>query len=246
VTHPTGLALTVATILGAQSTQSETGSFDTSVVKPVHLRYLIDLPSGYSATKDSWPLVLCLHGAGERGSDIGAVRAQGLSKMARVTALPYFLVAPQTPSGELWASDTLTALLDHLEGTLRIDRSPVYLTRLSMGAFGALEPAMALPERFAGMLVISGGANPVEICRLRRVPVWIVHGGRDDVIPVSWSEELARRLEACHGHVRLTTYPGVGYDAWSRTYADTALMHWLLAQRRELRPVTDTHPIGRP
>ena len=82
-----------------------------------------------------------------------------------------------------------------------------------MGAFGAYELAMSMPERFAAVLAISGGASPVEICRLRHVPVWIVHGGNDEVIPVSWSETLARRLEACGGNVRLTIYPGVGHDA---------------------------------
>ena len=219
-------------LLVAQGPHSLASSFDTSVAKPVHFRYLIDLPPGYSVTQGSWPLVLFLHGAGERGTDLARLRAQGLPKMAGSAPLPFVLVAPQTPDGELWSADALTALLDHLEGTLRIDRSREYLSGISMGAFGAWELAMAIPERFAAVLAISGGANPVEICRLRHVPVWIVHGVRDDVIPVSWSETLARRLEACSGRVRLTIYPGVGHDAWSRTYADTSIMNWLLAQRR--------------
>ena len=105
---------------------------------------------------------------------------------------------------------------------------------------------MAMPQRFAAVLGISGGANPVEICRLRRVPVWIVHGEDDEVIPVSWSKTLAQRLQACHGNVRLTIYPGVGHDAWSRTYADTSVMNWLLAQRRMPGPDSGSHSMGRP
>lgn len=232
--------------LSGQGLRSESASFDTSVVKSVHLRYLIDLPHGYSPTEGSWPLVLFLHGAGERGNDLNSLRSQGLPKLGASTDLPFVLVAPQVPTGELWSADALRALLDHLEGTLRIDRSREYLTGLSMGAFGALELAEANPDRFAAVLAISGGANPVEICRLRRVPVWIVHGQADDVIPVSWSENLAKRLKACSGRARLTIYPGVGHDAWSRAYADTAIMNWLLAQRRPAAPDSGTHPTGRP
>ncbi len=239
------LLLVHASLLGAQAPRSESGTFDTTVVKSVHLRYLIDLPPGYSATQGSWPLVLFLHGAGQRGNDLAIVRSQGLPQIDPSARSSFILVAPQTPEGELWSADGLGALLDHLEGTLRIDRSREYLTGLSMGAFGAWELAMATPERFAAVLAISGGANPVEICRLRGVPVWIVHGDEDDVIPVSWSKTLAQRLQACQGNVRLTIYPGVGHDAWSRTYADTSVMHWLLAQRRTPGD-SGSHPMGRP
>ena len=218
--------------LAAQDPLSQTASFDTSVVKLVHVHYLIDLPPAYSAKEGPWPLVLFLHGAGERGSDVTLLRSQGLPKLSGSGSLPFVLVAPQAPVGAVWSADALAALLDHLEGTLRIDRSREYLTGLSLGAFGAFELAMTMPDRFAAVLAISGGANPVEICRLRDVPVWIVHGQEDDVIPVSWSTALAQRLEACGGHVRLTIYPGVGHDAWSRTYADTSVMNWMLAQRR--------------
>ncbi len=239
------LMLVHASLLEAQ-VQSGSATFDTAVVKSVHLRYVIDLPPGYSATQGAWPLVLFLHGAGERGNDLAAVRSQGLLKIAPSARSSFILVAPQTPLGELWSADALGALLDHLEGTLRIDRSREYLTGLSMGAFGAWELAMAMPERFAAVLGISGGANPVGICGLRRVPVWIVHGSDDDVIPVSWSKTLAQRLQACHGNVRLTIYPGVGHDAWSRTYADTSVMNWLLAQRRMPGPDSASHSMGRP
>ncbi len=197
---------------------------------------MIDLPPGYAAGDEPWPLVLFLHGAGERGTDLAIVRTQGLPKINARAALPFILVSPQVPAGEVWSTDALVALMDHLEGTLRVDRSREYLTGISMGAFGAWELAMAMPDRFAAVVAISGGANPVEICRLRGVPIWIAPGRNDDVIPVSWSEALAQRLEKCGGRVRLAIYPGVGHDAWSRTYADPSFTSWLLAQRR-----TDRH-----
>ena len=215
--------------------QSTPKTFEATVTKRLSSRYLLSLPEGYSPTGKTWPLVLALHGSGERGSDLSVLARQGLSKLAAERQFPFILVAPQVPEGELWSADVLKALLDELQATLRVDPDRVYLTGLSMGAFGAWDLATAQPERFAALVVISGGGNPVEVCRLKRVPVWIVHGRKDDVIPVSWAEELGRRLERCSGRVRVTIYPDAGHDAWNRTYADPAFLDWLLAQNRAKR-----------
>jgi predicted peptidase len=130
------------------------------------------------------------------------------------------------------AADALLALLDRLEGSLSIDTARVYLTGLSMGAYGAYELAIAAPERFAALLTVSGAGNPVEVCRLEAVPTWIVHGAKDDVIPVEWGREMARRLENCKGNVRWTLDPDAGHDAWTKVYDDPATYEWLLAHRR--------------
>jgi predicted peptidase len=207
-------------------------SFDATITRKVSLRYLLYLPEGYAAAGRPWPLVLFLHGSGERGADLTAVTHQGLPKLTGGKSLPVILVAPQAPAGEIWSADALKALLDDLQSKLKVDPDRVYLTGLSMGAFGAWDLAIANPDRFAALLVISGGGNPVEVCRLKSVPVWIVHGRKDDVIPVSWAEELGKRLERCNGNVKVTIYPDAGHDAWSRTYEDPAVIEWMLAQRR--------------
>jgi predicted peptidase len=207
-------------------------SFDATVTRKLSLRYLLYLPEGYDATRTPWPLVLFLHGSGERGADLSAVTRQGLPKLAGDRSLPFILVAPQVPAGEIWSADALKALLDDLQARLRVDPDRVYLTGMSMGAFGAWDLAIANPDRFAALLMISGGGNPVEVCRLKDVPVWIVHGRKDDIIPVSWAEELGKRLERCAGKVKVTIYPDAGHDAWSRTYEDPAVLEWMLAQRR--------------
>ncbi len=207
-------------------------SFTRTVTQTLESHYLLYLPEGYESGHERWPLVLFLHGSGERGSDLSALPRQGLPKLAAHEHLPFILVAPQVPAGEIWSAEVLAALLDELELTLRVDRDRVYLTGLSMGAFGAWDLAVAQPHRFAALAVISGGGNPVEVCRLAHVPVWIAHGADDDVIPVSWAETLAKRLTACGGNVRKTIYPGTGHDAWSRTYEDPDFLPWLLAQHR--------------
>jgi predicted peptidase len=215
--------------------QSTEKIFEATITKQLSLRYLLYLPEGYDTAAKPWPLVLFLHGSGERGSALSAVTGQGLPKVAGSRSFPFILVAPQVAAGEIWSVDVLKALLDELQGKLRIDPDRVYLTGLSMGAFGAWDLAIAYPDRFAALLVISGGANPVEVCRLKSVPVWIAHGRQDDVIPVSWAEELGKRLERCAGKVKVTIYPDAGHDAWTRTYADPAVLDWLLAQRRGTR-----------
>lgn len=213
-------------------------AFDATITKRVSTHYLLYLPEGYEPAGKPWPLVLFLHGSGERGADLAAVTRQGLPKVTGGKSFPFILVAPQVPEGEIWSADILKALLDDLQTRLRVDPDRVYLTGLSMGAFGAWDLAIANPDRFAALLVISGGGNPVEVCRLKNVPVWIFHGRKDDVIPVSWAEELGKRLEHCSGNsgkVKVTLYPDAGHDAWTRTYADPAVLDWLLAQRRGMK-----------
>ena len=206
--------------------------YHVTAARSFSLRYLLYLPEGYKTVLKSWPLVLFLHGSGERGTDLKTLERQGLPKLAAGRSFPFILVAPQIPEGEVWNEEPLTYLLDELETTLWIDSDRIYLTGISMGAFGAWDLAVTTPDRFAALLVISGGGNPVEICQLKDVPVWIVHGRQDDVIPVSWSEALGRRLERCGGNVKVTVYPDADHDAWSRTYEDPAVLEWLLAQRR--------------
>jgi predicted peptidase len=227
------LLLGATPLLAQNATMPATShTLDATITKHLTSRYLLYLPEGYTPTGKLWPLVLFLHGSGERGSDLAAVGRQGLAKLTQERSFPFILVAPQVPAGELWSADVLVALLDEVQKTLRVDPQRIYLTGLSMGAFGAWDLATLQPERFAALVVISGGGNPVEVCRLKKVPVWIVHGRQDDVIPVSWAEELGRRLERCSGNVRVTIYPDAGHDAWSRTYADPAFLEWLLAQRK--------------
>lgn len=209
--------------------------YRVTAVRSFSFRYLLYLPEGHKTLRKTWPLVLFLHGSGERGADLKALERQGLPKLAAEQSFPFILVALQIPEGQVWAAEPLTYFLDELESTpLWINSDRIYLTGISMGAFGAWDLAIATPDRFAALLVISGGGNPVEVCQLKDVPVRIVQGRQDDVIPVSWAESLGNRLERCGGNVKVTIYPDAGHDAWSRTYEDPEVLEWLLAQRREV------------
>lgn len=206
---------------------------------PGRLDYLLYLPPGYAEGEVAWPLVLFLHGAGERGSDLEAVKRHGIAKLVERQDFPSIAVSPQCPTGAYWTQLTpaLAGLVDEVTASYTVDESRLYLTGLSMGGFGAWHLAVEHPDRFAAVAPICGGGLesagfPGRVCALRDVPVWAFHGARDEVVPPRQSEALVEELRRCGGNVRLTLYPDCGHDSWTRTYEDPELMRWLLAQRR--------------
>jgi predicted peptidase len=214
------------------ASRSTDATFEATLSRRVALPYRVWLPEGYPASGKTWPTILFLHGSGERGNDLSFLQRNGPPHIAGTRGLPFVVIAPQLPEGATWSADALLALLDRLEGSLAIDTTRVYLTGLSMGAYGAYELAILAPERFAAILTVSGAGNPAEVCRLKGVPTWIVHGGKDDIIPVESGREMARRLENCKADVRWTLEPDTGHDAWTKVYEDPATYEWFLAHRR--------------
>jgi predicted peptidase len=203
------------------------------IVRDVSGRYLLFLPADYHPDR-RWPLLLFLHGAGERGDDLDRVVIHGPPRIIRETtaALPFIVVSPQVPEDQIWSVQFLDALLEEVMETHAVDEDRIYLTGLSMGAYGAWHLAMEYPDRFAALVPISGGATSTGACTLRHLPIWVFHGALDEVVPVSRSEELVTRLRTCDGHVRYTRYEDVGHDAWTPTYANPTLYEWLLTHRR--------------
>lgn len=194
--------------------------------------HLLYLPPEYE-TGASWPLLLFLHGVGERGSDLGRVKAQGIPRLLdQGGRLPFVVVAPQCAAGGYWANDRLAALLAEATAELRVDPDRVYLTGLSMGGYGAWSLAMDRPFLFAAVAPMCGGGDARRVGRLRKVPVWAFHGARDPVVPVGASRRMVEALRRCGGDARLTVYPEAGHDCWTEAYGDAALYAWFLSHRR--------------
>ena len=216
-----------------------TRTFETELVVPVHLDYLSFTPRG-RPDPEGWPLVLFLHGAGERGADVARVAACGLPfDLAGGIELPARVVAPQCPTDTTWSQhlDGLLLLLDHVLAEGDVDPERVILTGLSMGGTGAWHLAVVAPERFAALAPVCaqdtwfiGDATFVDA--LRRVPVWAFHGEDDDVVPADASREHVATLRAAGVDARLTLYPGVGHDSWKQAYATPELWTWAFEQRR--------------
>ena len=200
------------------------------------LHYLLFLPSTYAVHPQRWPLILFLHGAGERGDDLQLVKRHGVAKIVEEQpAFPLLVVSPQCPPTEAWAPEPLLALLDDIEQHYDVDPERLYVTGLSMGGFGTWAVAIAAPDRFAAIAPICGGGDPSRVGVLRHLPVWAFHGARDPIVPLQRTVEMVEALRQCGGNVRFTVYPEAGHDAWTATYANPELYAWFLAHTRPQR-----------
>ena len=200
------------------------------------LRYLIHLPEDYDADPDRrWPLVLFLHGAGERGSELDLAAVHGPPKLADAGhEFPFVLVTPQCPESSQWIAElsTLSGLLDEVMEAHRIDPARVAVTGLSMGGYGTWSLAVRYPDRFAAIAPICGGMWLQSAAPLQNTPVWTFHGDADDVVPISATEQIVTELRSVGADVRFTRYPGVGHDSWTETYENPEFYDWLLSHRR--------------
>jgi predicted peptidase len=202
----------------------------------VSCHYLLFLPAEYGKGGKKWPLILFLHGAGERGADLEKVKVHGPPKIVETDkSFPFIVVSPQCPEGSSWNDriDMLIALLDDVIARYNVDPGRVYLTGLSMGGFGAWELGCRYPERFAAVVPICGGGQSWRVCAMKHVPVWAFHGAKDPVVPLARSEEMVNALKACGGSVKFTVYPDAQHDSWTETYNNPELYKWLLEQKKK-------------
>lgn len=236
----------------------ETGFLDRTVnVNGRIYPYTVYVPRDF-ATRSAWPVVLALHGAGERGND--GVRQMQIGAAGALRAhpdwVPAIVVFPQAPADTRWLGEPAEAAmlaLDRAMAEFKGDPKRVYITGLSMGGYGTYHLALAHPDRFAALVVVCGGLLPHATTTavqqspltrqasdpyaftahaLRDHPIWIFHGDADGVIPVEESRRMAAALKAEGADVRYTEYAGVGHNAWDRAYGDAAMWKWLFEQSR--------------
>lgn len=212
-------------------------SFERPITKQLELDYLLYLPDGYREdAPQGWPLILFLHGMGQRGDDLELIKKHGIPKIVEErNDFPFVAVSPQCKESSYWPMEleSLIALLDDVVTRYNVDAGRIYLTGLSMGGYGTWLLATAYPERFAAIAPICGGGFPVMASRLKDVPVWAFHGAKDETVPLSESERMVHALKACGGEVRFTVYPQAGHDAWTETYDNPELYEWFLRHRRK-------------
>jgi predicted peptidase len=212
--------------------------FRRTLRRTAELSYLLYQPRAAAAEKKA-PLVLFLHGMGERGSDLSLVAVHGPPLLAEQgRTFPYWLAAPQCPARSSWffQLDALRELLRDLVRRHPIDTSRIYLTGLSMGGFGSWHLAVENPKAFAAVLPICGGealASGLEerLPTIAHVPVWAFHGAQDTVVPLILQQYLVDSLKKAGGSVRFTVYPEADHDSWTATYDDPKVTEWMLAQR---------------
>lgn len=198
----------------------------------VRLNYLLYLPKEYDQ-RESWPLLLFLHGSGERGDDLELVKKHGPPKqIAAGKDFPMIVVSPQCPSGRRWEPIELVALLDDLASKYKVDADRVYVTGLSMGGFGTWRLADYATDRIAAIAPICGGGEKHWARQLTDLPVWAFHGAKDTAVPLERTQTMVDEIEKLGGKPKLTIYPDAGHDSWTETYDNPQLLEWLLEQKR--------------
>jgi len=251
--------LTAATALLA-APGPEVRTFSATTITTLGYECLLSLPRGYAdAGATRWPLLVFLHGSGESGHDVHRVAVNGPPKLldpgahltpaeaaaAEILATRFIVVSPQCPDeGVAWLDDHVLTVIDRLLALYQADPDRVYLTGLSMGGYGAWSLALRHADRFAAVAPVSGGANLLDVlnaedgtlphvAELRRLGLWVVHGAKDDVVPVSESTRVVDYLRKSGvTDLTLTIVPEHGHDVWNAFYADPRFYDWLLAHRR--------------
>ena len=203
---------------------------------------------------ESAPLVVFLHGAGERGSDNTKQLTWlplALAGEPMRTDFGCYVLAVQCPLDEKWvdvqwgdaspsamlpvpsrAMRAVMAAIEQVEQEKQIDRQRIYCTGLSMGGYGAWDLVMRMPEKFAACVPVCGGGDPSQVARLRDLPIWIWHGDKDAAVPVERSRQMATALEQIGANARYTELKGVGHDSWRQAYASDGALQWMFAQRK--------------
>ncbi len=192
------------------------------------MQYLLYLPKNYQEEKSAFPLMMFLHGSGERGSDIELVKMHGPPKLVDKKDFPFIIISPQCPAGQRWDIELLNELLDDIISKYNVDKSRIYLTGLSMGGYGTWAFASKYPEKFAAIAPICGGGDPGNVVKIKNIPVWVFHGAKDSAVPLARSEEMVKALRKAGGFVTFTVYPVAGHDSWTETYNNKALYEWFL------------------
>ncbi|MDO1446353.1 prolyl oligopeptidase family serine peptidase [Rhodocytophaga aerolata] len=197
--------------------------------------YALYYPPGFSdQLQRKWPLILFLHGAGERGHDMEKVKAQGLPAYLQHKDIPFLVAYPQCPAGQYWSVEKLSNWLQEVLEKLdeRVDEKRIYLTGISMGGYGTWRWAAAAPDKFAAIAPICGGGDPALAVQIKDVPIWAFHGEKDYIVPLSETAKMVEAVEKLGGHVTFTRYPDAAHDSWTETYHNPLLYDWFLTFSR--------------
>lgn len=206
------------------------GKIKTEIVQKYELEYALHIPAN---VKEKKPLIIFLHGSGEKGTDIEKVKVHGPFKYLKTHELDAYVLAPQCPESEYWNEEVLYRLILKIQKENNIDSNRIYLTGLSMGGWGAWNLAFAHPETFAALVPIAGFVDRVpmiEDCKIKDIPTRIFHGLLDDVVNADYSVTIYKKLKSCNANVQLTLFDDANHDSWSRVYDNQEIYDWMFQQ----------------
>jgi len=200
------------------------------------LGYLLYLPADYETKRgEQWPLVLFLHGSGERGDDIEKVKIHGPPKLAaQGKQFPFVLVSPQCPGDQRgWNAEELNQLVEKVASDYRVDRQRLYVTGLSMGGSGTWRLVAAYPDKFAAAMPLCGRGDLDAVETLAKTPIWVLVGAQDSERTVENCQQMGNALAKAGCEGRFTLYFELKHDCWTVTYNNPETYEWLLSHRRK-------------
>lgn len=198
------------------------------------VHYLAYIPIGYEDGND-WPLLLFMHGSGEKGTDIAVLESQGIPKeLKHGRSLPFIILMPQIPKNSKWSApivqDFLEKLIDEWVVTRNVDKSRIYLTGVSMGGYGTWNLATRCPRKFAAIAPFCGGGDHLKVDTIKHIPVWAFHNRFDPIVPcIETTEDMVHHLQKVGGNVKFTIKDSSDHDCWSEVYKGQELFDWFLS-----------------
>lgn len=246
------LLISFLSMLEAQDTKYPLFEKGVYPSKNGNLNYRLLKPENYNPEK-KYPIVLFLHGAGERGSDneitLTHIAGLFLDKKNRKD-YPCFVLVPQCPKGKRWvevdwtlktheqpespswAMRRVVKVLEILQKKHNIDKSRIYITGLSMGGFGTWDMLMRYPKIFAAGIPICGGADETKAENIKDIPIWTFHGDLDQTIKAERSRNIVKALRKIGGKITYTEYKGVAHPSWKPAYKEKNLLAWLFSKNK--------------
>ena len=202
------------------------------------LKYIVTTPSDYDK-KESLPMIVFLHGAGERGENLDALKCYCIPKLFTenqdYNGLRVITLSPLCKQERTWYDYkwNVISLIDEIADEYNVDKDRISLCGISMGGFGTWEIALQVPEKFSAIAPICGGGMNWRAWYVRNLPIRVYHGKRDDIVPISQSEAMVNSIRIQGGNVDFIVYDDLAHNCWTRAFEETDLINWLATSKKQ-------------
>lgn len=207
-------------------------AFNKEVKIKKQLSYIFDMPE---KTKTKIPLIVFLHGSGERGSNLEIVKAHSPFTYRSLIKEPVAILAPQCPENSWWDTDAVYFLIKEISEKYKIDKDRIYLTGLSMGGWGTLKLAGEHPDMFAAVTAVCAPTDRVMLANIHNykdLNIKLFHGGMDDIVLPENAFNFYQKLHPVNPEAELTIFPNDNHNSWDSTYSDQKLWDWMLSLKK--------------
>lgn len=217
---------------GIANAQEVKAEYKQEVKTSLQVSYILDYPKD---AKTEVPLIVFLHGSGERGNDLELVKRNGPLQYKHLIKEQVAILAPQCPEGQWWDTEEIYHLIKEIQKKYKIDANRIYLTGLSMGGWGAWKLANEHPELFSALAPVCAPSDrwmKATIHRYKGLPIRIYHGGNDDVVSPMASIDMYQALKRENIDTKLIIFPDDNHNSWDSTYSNPEFYEWILSKKK--------------